>query len=129
MESCVDSLSISNVSTAIDTPTLLPLSLQPSEEDLKAESVAPIVTNTANTLAANPSPLQGVNSTEFANASTSRKLALLFIFTLANFLDGFNISALIPAIPGIASQLQFQTSEITWIIACYQLTFAAFLLF
>ncbi|KAG9052891.1 hypothetical protein FS842_009092 [Serendipita sp. 407] len=129
MESRVDSLSISDVSTAVDTPKLLPLSLQPSKEDPKPESVAPIATNTANTLTADTSPPQGPNSTELANASTLRKWALLIIFTLANFLDGFNISALIPAIPSIASQLRFETSEITWIIACYQLTFAAFLLF
>jgi hypothetical protein len=63
-----------------------------------------------------------------ANASTARKVALITTFTLAQFLDAFNNSALFPAIPTISSQLHFEASETVWIISAYQLTFAAFLL-
>lgn len=65
---------------------------------------------------------------ELALMSTSRKLALLTIFSLAEFLDVFNNSALFPAIPIISSELRFEPSETVWIISAYQLTFAAFLL-
>lgn len=60
--------------------------------------------------------------------STFRKLSLLSIFTLAEFLDAFNNSALFPAIPIIINDLHFVPTETVWIISAYQLTFAAFLL-
>jgi len=65
---------------------------------------------------------------ELASASKARKIASLTMFVLAEFLDAFNNSALFPAIPDVASQLQFEASEVVWIISAYQLTFAAFLL-
>jgi hypothetical protein len=70
---------------------------------------------------------QGVEP-ELAKTSTLRKIALLAMFTLAEFLDAFNNSALFPAIPVISEQLHFLSSETVWIISAYQLTFAAFLL-
>jgi hypothetical protein len=65
---------------------------------------------------------------ELAKTSTLRKVALLSMFTFAEFLDAFNNSALFPAIPAISEQLHFLSSETVWIISAYQLTFAAFLL-
>lgn len=65
---------------------------------------------------------------ELAKTSTLRKIALLTMFTFAEFLDAFNNSALFPAIPVISEQLHFLSSETVWIISAYQLTFAAFLL-
>jgi MFS family permease len=70
---------------------------------------------------------QGVEP-ELAKMSTLRKIALLTMFTLAEFLDAFNNSALFPAIPVISEQLHFLSSETVRIISTYQLTFAAFLL-
>ncbi|KAG8750828.1 hypothetical protein FRC14_000185 [Serendipita sp. 396] len=136
MQSRIDSMSISEAPTAVHTPTLLPLSLQPSKEDLKPKGVVLTATNTIDTIAVEDaaqstkveSESEPSSETALANASTLRKLALLAMFTLAEFLDAFNNSALFPAIPNIASQLRFEVSETTWIIAGYQLTFAAFLL-
>ncbi|KZT37994.1 MFS general substrate transporter [Sistotremastrum suecicum HHB10207 ss-3] len=60
--------------------------------------------------------------------SKVRKLLLLLLFCLAQFLDAFNNSALFSAIPQIAAELHMTTSETVWLISAYQLTFAAFLL-
>jgi len=65
---------------------------------------------------------------DLGSISTARKLALLALFSSAQFLEVFNNSALFPAIPNIRSDLQFDSSETVWIISAYQLTFAAFLL-
>lgn len=60
--------------------------------------------------------------------STSRKLALLAVFCLAQFLDVFNNSALLPGVPQISEDTGMTTEETVWIFSAYQLTFAAFLL-
>ncbi|KIM27007.1 hypothetical protein M408DRAFT_72095 [Serendipita vermifera MAFF 305830] len=75
-----------------------------------------------------PSTDESNPTSDLASASTARKLALLTIFSLAEFLDVFNNSALFPAIPVISSDLRFEPPETVWIISAYQLTFAAFLL-
>jgi hypothetical protein len=58
----------------------------------------------------------------------ARKLALLALFCLAQFLDVFNNSALFSAIPTLRRELGFDESGATWLISAYQLTFASFLL-
>ncbi|EGN97457.1 hypothetical protein SERLA73DRAFT_110686 [Serpula lacrymans var. lacrymans S7.3] len=60
--------------------------------------------------------------------STARKLVLLTIFCLAQFLDSFNNSALFSAIPALELSLNMTESQSTWIISAFQLTFASFLL-
>jgi hypothetical protein len=99
----------------------------------KGNDVAFTAANTLDTLTldeqVSETPLElEKESLELANTSTARKIALLIMFTLAEFLDAFNNSALFPAIPTISSQLHFEPSETIWIISAYQLTFAAFLL-
>ncbi|KAG8766136.1 hypothetical protein FRC16_007762, partial [Serendipita sp. 398] len=71
---------------------------------------------------------QDGNQPQLHKVSTLRKIALLSMFTFAEFLDAFNNSALFPAIPIITADLGFKVSETVWIISAYQLTFAAFLL-
>jgi MFS family permease len=60
--------------------------------------------------------------------SRARKLVLLALFCLAQFLDVFNNSALFSAIPTLRNDLGFDESGATWLISAYQLTFASFLL-
>jgi MFS family permease len=60
--------------------------------------------------------------------SKARKLTLLALFCLAQFLDVFNNSALFAAIPTLRRKLGFDEGGATWLISAYQLTFASFLL-
>jgi hypothetical protein len=60
--------------------------------------------------------------------SKARKLILLALFCIAQFLDVFNNSALFSAIPTLRNDLGFDESGATWLISAYQLTFASFLL-
>lgn len=60
--------------------------------------------------------------------STLRKISLLILFCVAQFLDIFNNSSLFSAIPFIASDLRMTSDESTWIVSALQLSFAAFLL-
>ncbi|KDQ19194.1 hypothetical protein BOTBODRAFT_486258 [Botryobasidium botryosum FD-172 SS1] len=65
---------------------------------------------------------------DMAELAQAKKYGLLFIFSLAQFLDGANNSALFPAVPFITADLSFTGSQNAWIFAAYQATFAAFLL-
>jgi hypothetical protein len=123
--------------TAVATPRIEPLSIQGNKgEKGGASGVILTATNTLDSTAIDPAdvPDETPNNheqgevPELASTSTLRKLALLSMFTLAEFLDAFNNSALFPAIPVITSDLKFLSSETVWIISAYQLTFAAFLL-
>ncbi|KIK78922.1 hypothetical protein PAXRUDRAFT_162679, partial [Paxillus rubicundulus Ve08.2h10] len=60
--------------------------------------------------------------------SLTRKLVLLSLFCLAQFLDTFNNSALFSAIPALEGSMGITESESVWIISAFQLTFASFLL-
>lgn len=60
--------------------------------------------------------------------SRRRKCGLVFIFCLAQFMDAFNISSVIPAIPAISHDLSMKPNETMWLFAAYGATFAAFLL-
>ncbi|KAG8811941.1 hypothetical protein FRC19_003486 [Serendipita sp. 401] len=68
------------------------------------------------------------DTSQLHKVSTLRKIALLFMFVFAEFLDSFNNSALFPALPALTSDLGFKASEIVWVISAYLLTFASFLL-
>jgi predicted MFS family arabinose efflux permease len=63
-----------------------------------------------------------------ASLGKTRKCALVIVFCLAQFMDAFNISSIIPAIPAIAHDLSMKPNETTWLFAAYGATFAAFLL-
>ena len=72
-----------------------------------------------------------VNESDYkppSSLSPFRKYTLLLIFCLAQFLDVFNNSALLAAIPIMADQMQMTGDQSVWIISATQLTFAAFLL-
>jgi hypothetical protein len=60
--------------------------------------------------------------------SRMMKCILLVCFSFAQFLDTFNVSALVTAIPAVTSRLDFKPSETVWLFSAYQLTFAAFML-
>ncbi|KIK95726.1 hypothetical protein PAXRUDRAFT_826748 [Paxillus rubicundulus Ve08.2h10] len=60
--------------------------------------------------------------------SLARKLVLLSMFCIAQFLDAFNNSALLAAIPALEGSMGITESESVWIISAFQLTFASSLL-
>ncbi|PPQ70823.1 hypothetical protein CVT24_001040 [Panaeolus cyanescens] len=57
-----------------------------------------------------------------------RKILLLLILCLALFLDSFNTSAVLPALPAMSDRVGLSFIQSTWLLAGYQLTFAALLL-
>ncbi|KAJ8581984.1 MFS general substrate transporter [Rhizopogon salebrosus TDB-379] len=60
--------------------------------------------------------------------SLIRKLVLLTIFCLAQFLDVVCGSALFSAIPSLSISMGMTESQSTWVISAFQLTFSSFLL-
>jgi len=60
--------------------------------------------------------------------SLTRKLVLLAMCCLAQFLDGLNISALFSAIPALQISMGMTEGQSIWVISACQLTFASFLL-
>lgn len=123
-----DTIAFSEAPTAVPSPKISrTVSLDKDEKTNNQVSGVPFTaTNTIDTLAG--PEVEKTEEQSLANASTLRKLALLSMFTLAEFLDAFNNSALFPAIPIVSEELKFGTTETVWIISAYQLTFAAFLL-
>jgi len=71
---------------------------------------------------------QDTNVSHIASISDFRKFTLLIAFSIAQFLDILNVSALFSAIPVISEHLSLSPSEAVWLISAYQLTFASFLL-
>jgi hypothetical protein len=74
------------------------------------------------------SPAGTLGDGELKELSLARKLVLLCIFCLAQFLDAFNGSALYSALPALETSLGMTESRSAWIINAFQLTFASFLL-
>ncbi|WRT67097.1 uncharacterized protein IL334_004063 [Kwoniella shivajii] len=64
-----------------------------------------------------------------AELGQARKNFLLFIFSVATFIDICNVSGVAIAVAQISADIQLDTSQIVWIITSYSLCFAAFLLF
>ncbi|WVQ98675.1 hypothetical protein IAU59_005806 [Kwoniella sp. CBS 9459] len=64
-----------------------------------------------------------------AQLGQARKNFLLFIFSVATFIDICNVSGVAVAVAQISLDIQLDTSQIVWIITSYSLCFAAFLLF
>ncbi|KAG1842125.1 major facilitator superfamily domain-containing protein [Suillus tomentosus] len=75
-----------------------------------------------------PSPAETVVDHEPHIYSRTRRIILLFLFCLAQFLDSFNNSALFSAIPALEVSTGMTESQSTWIISGFQLTFTSFLL-
>jgi hypothetical protein len=119
---------VEEIPTAVPSPRLSEKKL--GDDVDKPIGVAITATNTIDTLEVDQPRVarEDEAAPALAHASTARKLGLLTMFVLAEFLDAFNNSALFPAIPDIVRDLQFEQSETVWIISAYQLTFAAFLL-
>ncbi|KAH8829787.1 MFS general substrate transporter [Flagelloscypha sp. PMI_526] len=69
-----------------------------------------------------------IDRTTTPQLSNFRRLVLLAVFCLAQFLDVFNVSSLMAAIPSLAVALRMNSSESTWVVSAFQLTFSAFLL-
>lgn len=63
-----------------------------------------------------------------ADLSSARKIVLLSLFCLAQFLETFNTSTLFSAIPVIATSTGLSNNQSVWLYSAYQLTFAALLL-
>jgi len=74
------------------------------------------------------SPAETLVDREPKKLSLTRRLILLVLFCLAQFLDAFNNSALFSAIPALEISMGMTESQSTWIISAFQLTFASFLL-
>ncbi|WWC62078.1 uncharacterized protein I303_104668 [Kwoniella dejecticola CBS 10117] len=58
-----------------------------------------------------------------------KKNALLFIFSVATFVDLCNVSGVAVAVAQISQDIDLAISQAVWIISSYSLCFAAFLLF
>ncbi|KAK4687340.1 hypothetical protein P7C73_g2775, partial [Tremellales sp. Uapishka_1] len=63
-----------------------------------------------------------------AKLGQSRKNFLLFVFSIASFIDVCNISGVAIAVAQIQSDIGLGLSQIVWIITSYSLCFSAFLL-
>ncbi|KAI6122316.1 major facilitator superfamily domain-containing protein [Pisolithus croceorrhizus] len=57
-----------------------------------------------------------------------RRLLLLLLLCLAQFLDAFNMSTVFAAMPVLERSLHITTNQSVWIVSAYQLTFASTLL-
>ncbi|KAG1788948.1 major facilitator superfamily domain-containing protein [Suillus plorans] len=75
-----------------------------------------------------PQPLSPAETPVHHELSLTRRLILLFMFCLAQFLDAFSNSALFSAIPVLEVSMGMTDSQSTWIMSAFQLTFASFLL-
>ncbi|WVQ70134.1 uncharacterized protein L199_008359 [Kwoniella botswanensis] len=64
-----------------------------------------------------------------AELGQARKNFLLFIFSVATFIDICNVSGVAVAVAQISIDIKLNQSQIVWIITSYSLCFAAFLLF
>ncbi|OCF33013.1 efflux protein EncT [Kwoniella heveanensis BCC8398] len=64
-----------------------------------------------------------------AKLGQNRKNFLLFIFSIASFVDICNVSGVAVAVAQISFDIKLELSQIVWIITSYSLCFSAFLLF
>ncbi|KAG1895789.1 major facilitator superfamily domain-containing protein [Suillus fuscotomentosus] len=75
-----------------------------------------------------PQPRTPAETPVHHELSLTRRLILLFMFCLAQFLDAFSNSALFSAIPVLEVSMGMTESQSTWIMSASQLTFVSFLL-
>jgi MFS family permease len=60
--------------------------------------------------------------------SVARKLFLLLMFCLAQFMDTFSTTSLLSAIPTLETSMGMNEAQSTWVISAFRLTFSSFLL-
>ncbi|KAG8820920.1 hypothetical protein FRC17_009983 [Serendipita sp. 399] len=130
-------MDITKADTPSQIPTVTPVdsiteaSIEDKSTSIHTEKADIGITNAVDVPSPNEkdsSPDTNENTRGLSKVSAARKIALLCMFILAEFLDSFNNSALFPAIPVLTSDLGLKVSEAVWVISAYQLTFAAFLL-
>ncbi|WVN85286.1 uncharacterized protein L203_100431 [Cryptococcus depauperatus CBS 7841] len=71
----------------------------------------------------------GHSESPLATLSQARKNFLLFIFSVATFVDVCNVSGVAVGVAQISTDIKLDYSQVVWIITSYSLCFAAFLLF
>ncbi|KAL7421600.1 hypothetical protein Q5752_003369 [Cryptotrichosporon argae] len=89
-------------------------SIKPTEPSLPADKEASVADHHAHPL---------------AQLSSGRKHFLLFIFSVASFIDVCQVSGAGVSVAEISADIGLATSQIIWIITAYSLCFASFLLF
>ncbi|KLO18008.1 MFS general substrate transporter [Schizopora paradoxa] len=129
----LSSAPLSPTDTLVEEPTL-PTKNQPASSDVTVTKTCSITdekdlhdstTNTVNVIQDDEQrPSDGPGD----GTSTTKKYVLLIVFCLAQFLDAVNNSAIFPAIPTLAIDLNIKTNNTVWVISATQLTFASFLL-
>ncbi|KAF8429939.1 major facilitator superfamily domain-containing protein [Boletus edulis BED1] len=77
---------------------------------------------------AQASPREAVTDEPAKGFSLTRKVFLLLMLCSAQFLDAFNNTALVPAIPTLMGSTGITGSQSAWIISAFNLTSASFLL-
>ena len=114
------SISVSRPSTLVGTPRVVPEQL-PGTDSIK---------DTPEKTEANTTEMKDkyIPSSTRPTFSPLRRYCLLVMFCLAQYLDVFNNSSLLTAIPVISKELGMSTDESVWIVSALQLSFAAFLL-
>ncbi|KIK37511.1 hypothetical protein CY34DRAFT_15658 [Suillus luteus UH-Slu-Lm8-n1] len=60
--------------------------------------------------------------------SVARKLVLLLMFCLSQFMDTFSTTSLLSAIPTLETSMGMNEAQSTWVISAFRLTFSSFLL-
>jgi MFS family permease len=69
-----------------------------------------------------------LNDDEPKRLSLTRKLVLLVMLCLTQFIDTLNMSALLSAIPALEASMGMTEIQSTWVFSGFRLTFASFLL-
>jgi hypothetical protein len=73
-------------------------------------------------------PLSLDDDDEPRKLSVARKLVLLLMFCLAQFMDTFSTTSLLSAIPTLETSMGMNEAQSTWVISAFRLTFSSFLL-
>ncbi|KAH8829092.1 MFS general substrate transporter [Flagelloscypha sp. PMI_526] len=109
--------------------TSIPLSTADTLVDDRAPNQVPKLSKTEHDTELSSSASSDATQAESTKQLSSfQKSVLLAVFCLAQFLDYFNATSLLAAIPTLTTVLQMEPSETTWVLSAFQLTFAAFLL-
>lgn len=73
-------------------------------------------------------PLSLDDDEEPKRLSVARKLVLLLMFCLSQFMDTFSTTSLLSAIPTLETSMGMNEAQSTWVISAFRLTFSSFLL-
>ncbi|WWD03085.1 hypothetical protein V865_001131 [Kwoniella europaea PYCC6329] len=101
-----------------------------SKESLPLQSLAPEKEKTPEQETKTETEQEKEHSKHpLAQLSQTRKNFLLFIFSVATFVDICNVSGVAVAVAQISLDIKLGISQVVWIITSYSLCFGAFLLF